>query len=116
MIHEGRYRIRCRILTAGEDAMSEKELYRQKMKARLDELMADIDKLKAKASGASADMKLKLNEHIKDIEEKIDEGKAKLAELGNTNEERWESVKERVDSVWEALKHAVKDVSAKFKE
>ena len=96
--------------------MSEKELYRQKMKARLDEFMADIDKLKARASGASADVKLKLNEHIKEIEEKIDEGKEKLAELGNTNEERWESVKERVDSSWEALKHAVKDVSAKFKD
>lgn len=101
--------------TAGEDAMSEKELYRQKMKARLDEVMADIDKLKAKASGASADMKLKLTQHIKDIEVKVDEGKAKLTELGNTKEERWESVKEGTESAWEALKHAVKDVSAKFK-
>ncbi|MCW5203390.1 hypothetical protein VU11_03765 [Desulfobulbus sp. US2] len=96
--------------------MSEKELYRQKMKARLDELMADIDKLKAKAAGASADVKLKLTEHIRDIEVKVDEGKEKLAELGNTNEERWESVKEGGESGWEALKHAVKDVSSKFKE
>ncbi|MCI5138456.1 MAG: hypothetical protein D3922_08570, partial [Candidatus Electrothrix sp. AR1] len=59
---------------------------------------------------------LKLTEHIKDIEVKVDEGKEKLAELGNTNEERWESVKEGAESGWEALKHAVKDVSAKFKE
>lgn len=35
--------------------MNEKELYKQKFHSQLDEWKADINKLKAKASGAKAD-------------------------------------------------------------
>ena len=93
-----------------------KELYRQKMKAQFDELMADVDKLRAKASGASADAKLKLAQDVKDLEVRIDEGKAKLAELADASEDRWDSVKEGFESAWGTLKSAVKDASAKFKD
>lgn len=56
--------------------MSEKKLYQQKMQAQLDKWKATVDMLKAKASGVSADAKLKLNQRVKDLEVKIDEGKA----------------------------------------
>ena len=61
--------------------MSDKELYQQKMQAKLDEWKAEVDKLKAKASGASADAQLEMNKQIKALESKIEEGKAKLSEL-----------------------------------
>jgi hypothetical protein len=38
--------------------MNEKELYQQKKQAQLDEWKAEVDKLKAKASGASADAQM----------------------------------------------------------
>ncbi|KHE91831.1 MAG: hypothetical protein K8F52_03055 [Candidatus Scalindua rubra] len=41
--------------------MDDKELYQQKKQAQLDEWKAEIDKLKAKASGASADVQLEMN-------------------------------------------------------
>jgi DNA-binding transcriptional regulator GbsR (MarR family) len=96
--------------------MSEKDLYQQKMKAQLDEWKADVDKLRAKASGASADAKLKLDQQVKDLEARIEEGKAKLAELADASEEAWDSVKEGIESAWGSLKSAVKDAAAKFKE
>lgn len=96
--------------------MSEKELYQQKMKAQLDEWKADVDKLKAKASGASADAKLGLERQISGLEENIDKGKARLAELANSAEDTWESVKDRVESAWEALKSSLGTDSVKPKK
>ena len=88
--------------------MNEKELHQQKMKAQLDEWKADADKLKAKASGASADARLALDKQVKDLDARIESGKARLAELAAAPEEAWESVKGRVDSAWEVLKTAIK--------
>ena len=44
--------------------MSDKKLYQQKMQAQLDEWRAEIEKLKAKASRASADAQMKMNKQI----------------------------------------------------
>ena len=48
--------------------MSDKEVYLQKMRAQLDEWKADVDKLKAKASMASADARLERNRQIEVLE------------------------------------------------
>jgi hypothetical protein len=96
--------------------MSEKKLYQQKMEAKLDEWKAEVDLLKAKASGASANAKLKLNQQVKDLEAKIGQGKAKVAELANASEESWDSIKEGIESAWGSLKSAFKDAASKFKE
>lgn len=95
--------------------MSEKELYQQKKQAQLDEWKAEVDKLKAKASGASADAQLEMNKHIKVLESKIEEGKAKLSELAKTGEDAWESIKDGMESAWGSLKSAVSDAASKFK-
>lgn len=95
--------------------MSDKELYQQKMQAQLDEWKAEVDKLKAKASGASADAQLEMNKQIKALESKIEEGKAKLSELAKAGEDAWESIKDGVESAWGSLKSAVSDAASKFK-
>ena len=96
--------------------MNDKELYQQKMKARLDEWEADVDKLKAKASGASADVQLDMNRQIKALERNIEEGKAKLSELAEAGEDAWESIKDGVESAWDSLKSAATDAASKFKK
>ena len=95
--------------------MSEKELYRQKMQAQLDEWTAEVDKQKAKASGASADAQLEMNKKIKALESKIEEGTAKLSELAEAGEDAWESIKEGVESAWDSLKSSFREAAAKFK-
>ena len=96
--------------------MINKELYQRKMQAQLDEWKADVDKLKAKASRASADTQLKMNEQIKVLDNKIAEGKAKLSELSQAGEDAWESIREGVESAWDSLKSAVSDAAKKFKD
>lgn len=95
--------------------MSEKELYQQKKQAQLDEWEAEVNRIKAKASGASANAQLELNKEINALEGKIEQGKAKLAEIADASEDAWESIKEGVDSAWDSLKSAVNDAAEKFK-
>lgn len=96
--------------------MTEKELYQQKKQAQLDEWKAEVDKLKAKASGASADAQLELNEEIEALEGKIEEGKTKLAEVADAGEDAWESIKDGAESAWDSMKSAFSDAAAKFKK
>jgi len=96
--------------------MSKKELYKQKMQAQLAEWEADIEKFKAKASGASANVQLELNKEINLLKVKIAQGKTKLAELADASEDAWESIKEGVDSAMDSLKAAVSDAKSKFKK
>ncbi|HEQ98643.1 MAG TPA: coiled coil domain-containing protein [candidate division Zixibacteria bacterium] len=88
--------------------MSDKELYQQKKQAQLDEWQAKLDEKKAQASGASADAQLKLKEQVKVLEGKIEEGKAKLAELSDAGDDAWESMKDGIESAWETIKSAFK--------
>ena len=80
--------------------MNEKELYQQKMQAQLDEWNAEVERLKARASGAKADAQLEMNKQIKALEGKIEDGKVKLAEISDASEEVW-------DSMRTALAHAL---------
>ena len=95
--------------------MNDKELYQQKKQAQLDEWKAEVAKLKAKASGASADAQLEMNKQIKALESQIEENKAKLSELSKAGADAWESLKEGVESAWNSLKSAVSDAATKFK-
>lgn len=94
--------------------MKDKELYQQKKQAQLDEWKAEVNKLKAKASGASADAQLGLNKQIEALEGKVEEGQTKLAEVANASEEAWESIKEGVESAWDSMRSAFSEAAAKF--
>ena len=96
--------------------MNKKELYQQKKQAQLDEWKAEVDKLKAKASGGNADAQLALNKQIDALEGKIEEGKTKLAAIADASEEAWESAKEDLESAWDSIKSSFSDAADKFKK
>ncbi len=90
-------------------------MYQQKRQAQLDEWKAEVPKFKAKASASSTDAQLRLNEQIKLLEGKIEEGKAKLAEIAKAPDDAWESIKEGGESAWASLKSAFSDAASKFR-
>ena len=96
--------------------MSEKELYRQKYQAQLDEWKAEVAKLKARAAGAKADAQIEMNKHVKELDHRMHDASAKLAELAAASEEGWDSVRKNVEKTWDALKAGVGAAAAKFKE
>jgi hypothetical protein len=95
--------------------MKDKELYQQKMQARLDEWNAEVHKLKAKSSRASADVQLDINRQIRLLERNLEEGKTMLREIAAAGEDAWESIKEGFEDAWGSLKSGVTDAATKVK-
>lgn len=95
--------------------MNKKDIYQQKAQAQLDEWKAELDKLKAKASGASADAQLELNKHVETLSGALEEGKAKLAEIKGASEDALESVIDRGEAALSTVKSTFNDVAAKIK-
>ncbi len=96
--------------------MKDRELYQEKLRAQLDEWKAELEKLKAKAAGASADVQFKMRPEIEKAERRLEEGKKKLSKLAEASDEAWESVRESVESAWGSLKSALDDATRRFKE
>ena len=69
--------------------MSERDAYEQKIKAKLKEWDAQIDKLQARAEGAGADAKLDYERQLKELKAARDAAGDKLRELRNAGAENW---------------------------
>lgn len=96
--------------------MSDKEQYRQKMQAHLDEWKAELEKLKNKASRVDAETRMKMKNDIADLEKKLEAGRAKLTELEKAGGEAWESAREGMDAAWKSLKTGFSDAASKFRK
>lgn len=94
--------------------MDDKALYQKKQQAQLDEYKAEIDKLKAKASKASANVQLEVNKQIRALETKLEEGRSKLSELAEATGEAWDELKSGVDNAWQSLKTGVRDAGSRL--
>jgi predicted nucleic acid-binding Zn-ribbon protein len=95
--------------------VNEKELYRQKAQAQLDKWHAELDILKARAYNADADVKLELNQKIKELESQIEDGKEKLEKLAEKGEDAWKSMKDDVEATIGSLKSSIGDAASKLK-
>ena len=95
--------------------MDDRKMFLREKQSQLDEWKAEVDKLKAKASRASADTQKELNRQIETLECKIDDGKARLAEIEPASEGAWESIKVGVESTWDSIKSAFSDTRDKFR-
>lgn len=82
----------------------------------MDEWVAQVERLKAKAYGTRAEAQLELKQKIEALEGKIKQGKAKLAEIVDASDDSWESIKERVDSSWDLLKSSICDTEKELKK
>lgn len=94
--------------------MSDKKLYEQKIQAEFDTCKAQVDKFKAEASSASADVKIEMHKQIKQLEDKMSEGKTKLAELVAASEDKFESMRKGVESIWQSTKSTLHHASKHF--
>jgi hypothetical protein len=95
--------------------MSKRDAYIEKMKARIDEWNADIDKLEAKAREARADMKIEYQEQLSAMRLEREKARGKLHELQEATEDAWEGLREGMESAWESMAKAFKDAADRFK-
>lgn len=93
--------------------MNDKELFLKKKQAELDIWTANLVKLRAKSSKASAEIQLEMNNVTRLLEGKIDESKTLLASLSKSTGEAWGSLKSTVESAWNSLKCSFDDANKK---
>ena len=94
--------------------MSEKDSYRQKVRAKLDEWNAEIDKFEARADQAQADAQLEYYEQLKKLRALQEEAGNKLDELADAGEDAWEQLQDNVDIAANALDQALESTRSRF--
>ncbi|MES2917996.1 MAG: coiled coil domain-containing protein [Pseudomonadota bacterium] len=95
--------------------MNEQSLHTQKFKAQLDEWKADIDKLKARATGASIDVQLDVQKKVDTLDAKMADAHAKLDQLSAAGADAWDDLKANVEQTWAGLKTSMQDALEKLK-
>jgi predicted nucleic acid-binding Zn-ribbon protein len=83
--------------------MSTKEEYLAKLQTQLDSWKVEADELEAKASEATEDLKVELDEQIANLRVKFAEGETKFHELADTTEEAWEELKVDAEAMFDKL-------------
>ena len=95
--------------------MSDRHDFVNKMKAKLDEWNAEIDKLEASAKSTRSEMSIKYEEEIENLKKRRDTAIAKLEELKSSGDVAWEDIKKGVEDAGESLSNALKSAASKFK-
>lgn len=95
--------------------MTDQSLQTQKFKAQLDEWKADIDKLKARAKGASADAQIEMHKGINALEARVADAGTKLDELSAAGADAWDGLKKNVEHTWDGLKTSMREALDKLK-
>jgi hypothetical protein len=84
-----------------------RELYKQKYEAQLHEWSAKIEVLKAQADKLTVEAKLDAKPHLDALHEKLDAAKARLLEIAEATDDRWDDVKKGAEDAWNDVKAAV---------
>ena len=95
--------------------MNVQEKYVQKVEEQLQEWKIDIDKLKAKAEKAEAQMRTEYHKKLDTIKEKQAAAETNLKQLKEASEESWEDLKKGYEEIRDDLKESIASVQSSFK-
>lgn len=96
--------------------MSAKDAYEKKLRARLDEWNAEVEKLKARAAQLDADAQIEYNRQLDELRLRQQQAEDRLRELRTAGEDAWRDVAEGIEKAWDDLEAAVRDAHARFRE
>lgn len=94
--------------------MNTQEHYEKKISAQLDELDAEIDKLKAVAAKEKAELGIKFGSYIDELEQKRRDVGERLTSLKESGDEAMDDVKRGLKEAWDRLAIAQKAAKARF--
>jgi hypothetical protein len=95
--------------------MTEKrDAYVQKLKARIDEWNAEIDKLATKANQADAEAKIEYHKKLEGLQAKRKDVEDKVAKLQQAGEGAWEDLKQGLENSWEIFKTSITKAKSEF--
>lgn len=86
--------------------MTKQSIYIEKMKAQLDELNANMNKLQAKAEEAKDDARDMYKAEMAKLQDQSKLAVAKLGEMKTASEESWETMVTEMEKVRDAFTHS----------
>ena len=92
-----------------------REAYVKKMKAKLDEWNAEIDKLEAKARQNEADVQQQVAEQVETLKKKRKSTEKDLDRLRQAGESAWEDLKAGVENAANSMGDAIRSAQSQFK-
>ena len=95
--------------------MSDRDVYVEKMKAKIDEWNADLAKLEARSREAEADMRLKYDDQMRELREQRERAEERLKELQRASEESWKRMREGMESAWDDMTRAFREAADRFR-
>jgi DNA anti-recombination protein RmuC len=91
------------------------KLILEKLEAKFKQWGVDLEKMKARASKASGDVRVEYEKQIKVLHEKLEHARKKLDELERSGSSASEELKKGIEKAWVELKKAFDNVADKFK-
>lgn len=87
--------------------MDEREIYKEKARAKLDLLMARIEVLQAQVRDKTADAQFDLNARIDDLQNKRTDLEDRLRKAQNASGDAWAEIKKGLDYAMEDVRRAL---------
>ncbi|MDY0227589.1 MAG: hypothetical protein RBR38_12270 [Desulfomicrobium apsheronum] len=91
-----------------------KDVYVQKLKAKIDEWNAEIDLLASKANQSKADLKIGYLERIEELKEKRNELETKVKSLQEAGGSAWDELKDGLEESLRVWKDSFTKAKAAF--
>jgi predicted nucleic acid-binding Zn-ribbon protein len=84
------------------------------MKAQLDDMNDELDKLAAKSKTAKQEMRARYEQEMADLRAKSGQASAKLDEIKAAGKDDWESMVAEMDKIGKAFKHSYNYFKSQF--
>lgn len=91
-------------------------LYQQKAEAKLNEIGAKIDELKARSEQVNADVKIEMNKRIQQLEQQRQSAREKLQRISKAGESAFEDLKAGAELALTDLKTAIDSAWDRFRD
>lgn len=95
-------------------AKQSKTDFEMRLKDRLADMEADIEKLRERGLGLKDEARVRWDKTMADLKEKQRVTREKLEELGKSTGEAWDHLEKGVQSAWEDLREAVREAAKEF--
>ncbi len=92
-----------------------KDQYLAEARAQLEEWEADLAQLRHKASEASDDVRVAVEQQIAELKAKWDQGAARRQEVLDAADDKWDAIKDEADGQWAELKTGAKNAIDRIK-
>ena len=100
--------------TGTESSLQTKEEFQAKLDTQLNEMDAEIAKLREKGQGLKNEAKASWAPKMAELETKRDAARVKLTEVGHASAEAWKDAQQGAQLAWNELDKAFRDASREF--